>query len=341
MSTKGATKLELARLEATEKDNEHRRRMELMNAETAREEAAHRREMERKQKELEIKEREERAEEADHQRALELQKEALELAKAKQDGTANPNNPSPGTVSHPRKFPTFKAGDDTEAFLENFERTCLGYNISAYQYMIELRPQLSGPLAEVAAEMPKAQMNEYKLFQTKARIRMGLTPEHACRETINPLQAKVDAIQKWPVPKSKKQVQSFLGLAGYYRRLVPHYSQIAAPLTDLTRKTQPNAVKWTDECPKAFTHLKATFMSNPVLRAPDFAKPFLVITGASKHSIGAVLMQEGPDQNFHPVMFLSKKLCERESHWSISEKECYALETFGDGFSSCKLTMLR
>ncbi|CAM4493555.1 unnamed protein product, partial [Caretta caretta] len=45
-------------------------------------------------------------------------------------------------------------------------------------------------------------------------------------ETINPLQAKVDAIQKWPVPKSKKQVQSFLGLAGYYRRFVPQYSQI-------------------------------------------------------------------------------------------------------------------
>ncbi|XP_050778994.1 uncharacterized protein LOC127034293 [Gopherus flavomarginatus] len=63
------------------------------------------------------------------------------------------------------------------------------------------------------------------------------------RGTINPLQAKVDAIQKWPVPRSKKQVQSFLGLAGYYRRFVPHYSQIAAPLTDLTKKTQPNAVK--------------------------------------------------------------------------------------------------
>ncbi|CAM4682139.1 unnamed protein product [Caretta caretta] len=47
--------------------------------------------------------------------------------------------------------------------------------------------------------------------------------------TINPLQAKVDAIQKWPVPKSKKQVQSFLGLARYYRQFVPQYIQIAAP----------------------------------------------------------------------------------------------------------------
>ncbi|CAM5173097.1 unnamed protein product [Eretmochelys imbricata] len=85
--------------------------------------------------------------------------------------------------------------------------------------------------------------------------------------TINPLQAKVDAIQKWPVPKSKKQVQSFLGLAGYYRRFVPQYSQIAIPLTDLTKKKQPNAVQWTEECQKAFNQLKATLMS-PCAQGP-------------------------------------------------------------------------
>ncbi|CAM4598209.1 unnamed protein product [Lepidochelys olivacea] len=143
--------------------------------------------------------------------------------------------------------------------------------------------------------------------------------------TISPLQAKVDAIQKWPVPKSKKQVQSFLGLAGYYRRFVPHYSQIAAPLTDLTKKKQPNAVQWTGKCQKAFNKLKATLMSDPILRAPDFDKPFLVTTDASERGVGAVLMQKGPDQEFHPVVFLSKKLSERESNWSVTEKECYAI----------------
>ncbi|CAM5117757.1 unnamed protein product [Natator depressus] len=66
-------------------------------------------------------------------------------------------------------------------------------------------------------------------------------------------------------------------------------------------------------------------MSDPVLRAPAFDKPFLVTTNASELGLGAVLMQEGPNQEFRPVMFLSKKLSERESHWSISEKECYAI----------------
>ncbi|CAM4683658.1 unnamed protein product [Lepidochelys kempii] len=142
---------------------------------------------------------------------------------------------------------------------------------------------------------------------------------------INPLQAKVDAIQKWPDPKSKKQVQSFLGLSGYYRLFVPQYSQIAAPLIDLTKKKQPNAVQWTEECQKAFNQLKATLMSDPILRAPDFDKPFLVTTDVSERGVGAVLMQEGPDQEFHPVVFLSKKLSERESNWSVSEKECYTI----------------
>ncbi|CAM4552250.1 unnamed protein product [Caretta caretta] len=88
--------------------------------------------------------------------------------------------------------------------------------------------------------------------------------------------------------RQRKQVQSSLG-------------QIDTPLTELTKKKQPNAVQWTEECQKAFNQLKATLMSDPVLRAPDFDKLFLVTTDASKHGVGAVLMQEGLDQEFHPI----------------------------------------
>ncbi|CAM5106314.1 unnamed protein product [Eretmochelys imbricata] len=79
------------------------------------------------------------------------------------------------------------------------------------------------------------------------------------------------------------------------------------------------------KCQKVFNKLKVTLMSDPVLRAPDFDKPFLVTTDASERGVGAVLMQKGPDQEFHPVVFLSKKLSERESNWSVTEKECYAI----------------
>ncbi|XP_074810076.1 uncharacterized protein LOC141988141 [Natator depressus] len=179
--------LELARFQAEERQRQHERQIELMRLKKEEKEqereaakeaakeaeqhqaAAHRRAMEARDKELEEKEKERKY------------VEEIEKIKAQQNIPTNPSNPSPSTTSHPRKFPTYKAGDDTEAFLENFERACLGYNISTDQYMVELRPQLSGPLAEVAAEMPKEHMNKYELFKSKARVRMGITPEQSRR----------------------------------------------------------------------------------------------------------------------------------------------------------------
>ncbi|CAM5127231.1 unnamed protein product [Eretmochelys imbricata] len=190
--TKSAARLqlELAKFQAGERQREHERQIELMRLkkeqerEAAREAeqhqaAAHRRAMEARDKELEEKEKERKY------------VEDMEKIKAQQNIPTNPSNPSPSTTSHPRKFPTYKAGDDTEAFLENFERACLGYNISTDQYMVELRPQLSGPLAEVAAEMPKEHMNKYELFKSKARVRMGITPEQS-RQRFRALRWKPD-----------------------------------------------------------------------------------------------------------------------------------------------------
>ena len=60
--------------------------------------------------------------------------------------------------------------------------------------------------------------------------------------------SKVEAVSTFPVPKTKKDVRSFLGLTGYYRKFMPQYATIATPLTDLTQKTGPICVKWTPEC---------------------------------------------------------------------------------------------
>ncbi|XP_065442518.1 uncharacterized protein LOC101931677 isoform X1 [Chrysemys picta bellii] len=179
--------MEIKEREEKAKKEAHEREMELEKAK----EEAHKRTMELKEKEMKMKEKEMELKEKEMEEREKERKHELEVAKAKQDAPANANNPPPGTTSHPRKFPIYKAGDDTEAFLENFERACLGYSITADQYMVELRPQLSGPLAEVAAEMPKEHMNSYELFKNKARLRMGLTPEHA-RQRFRALKWKPD-----------------------------------------------------------------------------------------------------------------------------------------------------
>lgn len=63
--------------------------------------------------------------------------------------------------------------------------------------------------------------------------------------------------------KVEKQVQSLLGLTGYYHRFVPQYSEIAAPLTELTKKLTPNTVKWPEECQKAFEQLQDALITSP------------------------------------------------------------------------------
>nr|XP_008105066.1 PREDICTED: uncharacterized protein LOC100554808 [Anolis carolinensis] len=73
--------------------------------------------------------------------------------------------------------------------------------------------------------------------------------------SIGPELTKVETIHQWPIPKTKKQVRSFLGLAGYYRKFIPSFSTLAAPLTDLTRKNCPNQVIWSPECQKSMEQL--------------------------------------------------------------------------------------
>jgi hypothetical protein len=116
--------------------------------------------------------------------------------------------------------------------------------------------------------------------------------------------SKVDIIQNWPCPQSVKDVRSFLGIAGYYRKFVPNFCTISRPLTNLLKKG--SIFVWTHEQEVAFSVLKSALVSAPVLAIPDLTKPFVVETDASDIGIGAVLQQDG-----HPIAFVSKALSPR------------------------------
>ncbi|XP_019236013.1 PREDICTED: uncharacterized protein LOC109216327 [Nicotiana attenuata] len=115
--------------------------------------------------------------------------------------------------------------------------------------------------------------------------------------------AKIATIQQWLVPRNVREVRSFLGLAGYYRRFIRHYTMIASPLTDLLRH---DSYSWTAQAQKAFENLKECLSSTPVLALLDFSQPYQVATDASGIGIGAVLSQKG-----HPVAYYSQKICPR------------------------------
>ena len=141
---------------------------------------------------------------------------------------------------------------------------------------------------------------------------------------IHPQKDKVSEIVEAPVPKTKRQVRSFLGLVGYYRSYIPNFANLAAPLSDLTKKGEPSLVRWGEAEEEAFQKLKKTLTEAPILRMPEFDRQFIVQTDASDNGVGAALLQEFDEGRF-PVAYASKKLLSRERNYSVVEKECLAV----------------
>ena len=147
---------------------------------------------------------------------------------------------------------------------------------------------------------------------------------------VSPRQHKVEALLTFPRPNTKKQIQSFLGLAGYYRRYIPHFASLSSILSDMMKKGAK--FEWNDQTEQAFLDIKSRLASQPVLIAPDFTKPFIICVDASDAAIGATLMQL-VDGLEHPVCFLSRKLNAHQKNYAIVEKEALALLTAVRAFS--------
>ena len=141
---------------------------------------------------------------------------------------------------------------------------------------------------------------------------------------IGPEENKVKKIMAVSKPRNKKELRSFLGLVGYYRKFIENFSEIAAPLTDMTKKRQSKTLQWTEETTASFEMLKEKMSSAPVLKLPKLEEQFIIRTDASGNGLGAVLMQESEGELF-PVMYVSRKLKERETNYAIVEKECLAI----------------
>ena len=145
---------------------------------------------------------------------------------------------------------------------------------------------------------------------------------HIGRCRVQPREKKIAAFLQHERPSDRKQLQQFLGLAGYYRRFLPNFSHTTAVLSNLLRKN--TKFEWTQEADIAFLDLKSRLASRPILRPPDFTLPFCMAVDASNVAVGAYLFQVVDDIE-HPICFYSKKLDIHQQKYSTVEKEALGL----------------
>ena len=133
---------------------------------------------------------------------------------------------------------------------------------------------------------------------------------------------KAVAVKEWPTPSNVREVRGFLGLCSYYRKFVANFASIARPLHQLTEKGAKFV--WSENCTKAFNHLKQRLIEAPVLAYPAETGQFILDTDASQGGLGAVLsqVQQGVER---VIAYYSRALSKPERNYCVTRKELLAL----------------
>ena len=140
---------------------------------------------------------------------------------------------------------------------------------------------------------------------------------------IAPNPEKISSLSSFPVPKCKKDLQSFLGLCNCYRRFVKGFFHTAACLNKLLKADQKFV--WSDECQSAFDSLKQSLTNHPVLVFPNFQKEFMLYTDASDRAVGYILGQLDDNGKERVVAYGGRSMNNSERKWGITDKEGLAL----------------
>lgn len=206
----------------------------------------------------------------------------------------------------------------------------------------------------------KLSIEKCKFFQTSVRYLGHIVSEKGVETDPQ----KIEALKTWPSPTNLKELRSFLGFAGYYRRFIHHYSKIVKPLTDLTagypplRKTkvskensgqyfklkEPFGRRWTDSCQHAFESIIDKLTSAPVLGFANPKLPYVLHTDASTTGLGAALYQE-QEGAMRVIAYASRGLSKSESRYPAHKLEFLALkwavsEKFADYLYGVSFTVI-
>jgi hypothetical protein len=153
-------------------------------------------------------------------------------------------------------------------------------------------------------------------------VREGIVLGHLVSERgIDVDRAKIEVIEQLPPLVNVRGIRSFLGHAGFYRRLIKDFSYITRPLTNLLAKDVP--FEFDDACLKSFNIFKKALISALIIQPPDWSSPFEIMCDASDYAMGAVFGQT-KDKKHHAIAYASKTLTGPQLNYATTKKELLA-----------------
>nr|GEW00626.1 reverse transcriptase domain-containing protein [Tanacetum cinerariifolium] len=161
---------------------------------------------------------------------------------------------------------------------------------------------------------------EKRHFMVKEGIILG---HKISKKGIEVDKAKIKVISKLPHPTTVKGIRSFLGHAGFYRRLIKDFSKISIPMTHLLEKNSPFI--FSNECIQAIRTIKENLTEALILIASNWDQPFELMCDASDYAVGAVLGQR-VEKHFWPIHYASKTINQAKTNYTTTEKEMLAVE---------------
>ena len=181
-----------------------------------------------------------------------------------------------------------------------------------------------------------AQLNEVLGRLHSANLQLSLPKCHFCTDEVRYLgfilskkgiradPKKIEAIQRLAIPKTRKNVRSFLGMCAFIRETIPKYSHLTAPLTALMSSKVP--FRWTEEHTKAFRDTQAAVGHAILLSFPNYQRPFEVFCDASDAQVGSLICQRETDQSpLRVLACVAKKLTPAQRKYTVGEKELFSV----------------
>jgi hypothetical protein len=185
--------------------------------------------------------------------------------------------------------------------------------------MEQLLERLDSVFDKISAAGLTLNAKKCSLFQTTIELLGHIVSANG----VAPNKDKISAIKSWPEPRNRKQVRSFLGTAGYYRKFMVNFAHIAAPLSRLTSAKVP--WKWMDAEKNSFDSLKAALVTEPILNHFFPNRSIIIDTDASAYAIGAVLSQIDEQGNERVVAYFSRCLSRQEMNYCVTRRELLAI----------------